>query len=351
MKIVSFEVRTPVGPVRRLGALLDADQSGRIVDLTAAYAAHLGHEGKEPTPRDYAALRAPPDMIGWLRAGAFGLEAARAALAYAAAHPAATGLDGETLVYRGPEVRLLAPLPRPAAFRDFSIYEEHMSKAIIEPKVGGTKGYVKGAAWYSAPPYYKGSCASIAGPEDAIPWPYYTKLLDLELELGIIVGKGGRNLSVAEAAKHIAGYTILIDSSARDGYEREPFGPTKRKDFHTAIGPCMATADSVDPENLKCSVTVDGETWFEGNTSAPHSFSPAQLVAYASDCETIEPGELLGTGTIGLGCSMDLHKWVKPGQTVRFAMEGIGAMELTVGPVEPGAGHVSGMKGQLVYPG
>ena len=212
------------------------------------------------------------------------------------------------------------------------------------------KAWVRDPAWYSTPPYYKGSCASIRGPEDPVPYPYYTELLDLELEIGIVVGKAGRNLTFEQAREHIAGYTILVDSSCRDGYKREPFGPTKRKDFHSAIGPCLATPDEVDIENAKCGIAVDGETWFEGTTAAPHAFTPAQLVAYASDNEDLEPGDLIGTGTIGLGCSMDLHKWIKVGQKATFWIEKLGRMTLTVTKGEAVVRHVAGMKGLLTPP-
>jgi len=109
----------------------------------------------------------------------------------------------------------------------------------------------------------------------------------------------------------------------------------------------MVTADEVDPEALACSITVDGEVWFRGSTAAPHSFSPAQLVAYASELEVVQPGDLIGTGTIGFGCSMDLEKWIRPGQQARFFIEKIGEMTLTVGDMVHGAGHVRGMRGHL----
>ena len=92
---------------------------------------------------------------------------------------------------------------------------------------------------------------------------------DLELEIGIVVGREGSNLTVEEARDHIAGYTILVDSSCRDGYGRETLGPTKRKDFNTALGPCLVTTDAIDIGDAACSIAVDGEIWFEGSTGAP----------------------------------------------------------------------------------
>lgn len=351
MRMVTFEVSTAAGRTRKLGALVDSASGERVIDLTASHAMQLAQETKEPTPREYAGLRTPPDMIGWLRAGAIGKECAEAALAFALRHPGQSGLDGETLTYDRKDVRLLAPLPRPTSFRDFSTYLEHMSRSKKRPVDADAGGNGKNEQWYRTPPYCKGSCAAIRGPEDPVPWPYYTEMLDLELEIGIIVGREGRNLTPEQARDHIAGYTILVDSSCRDGYGREPFGPAKRKDFHTAIGPCMVTSDSVDPENMKVKLEVDGELWFEGSTAAPHSFSPADIVAYASDSESIYPGDLLGTGTVSLCCSMDLHKWIKLDQVATFTVEGIGTMSLKVVKGDDVVSHVTGMTGRLRYSG
>jgi 2-keto-4-pentenoate hydratase/2-oxohepta-3-ene-1,7-dioic acid hydratase in catechol pathway len=344
MKLVTFAVASPTGPVRRLGALLDGDERGRIVDLTAAYASFLAAETDEPTPRELAALRTPPDMIGWLRGAHKAREAAEQAVAFARsrlerdANPG--GLDDARLVYARADVRLLAPLPRPRTIRDFSIYEEHMSRAKSIP--------AKRPAWYRWPPYYKGNPDAVVGPEDPIPYPYYTEKLDLEPEIGIVVGREGRNLTFEQARDAIAGYTIFIDCSARDGYERETFGPTKRKDFCNVLGPCLVTADALDEGNLAVRVTVDGEVWFEGNTGHRRSFRPEQLVAYASDNETVYPGDLLGTGTVGLGCSMDLHRWPQVGQTWTVELEGIGTLSHRIVPGERVVDYtLRGMNGLL----
>ena len=348
MKLVTFAVGTPTGPVNRLGALLDGDERGRIVDLTAAYGSYLAAETDEPTPRELAALRTPPDMIGWLRGAHKAREAAEQAVAYARrrleADASPCGLDDAWLVYARAEVRLLAPLPRPRTIRDFSIYEEHMSRAKSIPE--------KRPAWYRWPPYYKGNPDAVVGPEDPIPYPYYTEKLDLEPEIGIVVGREGRNLTFEQAREAIGGYTIFIDCSARDGYERETFGPTKRKDFCNVLGPCLVTADALDEGNLAVRVTVDGEVWFEGNTGHRRSFRPEHLVAYASDNETLHPGDLLGTGTVGLGCSMDLHRWPQVGQTWTVEVEGIGTLSHRIVPGERVVDYtLRGMDGLLLAEG
>jgi 2-keto-4-pentenoate hydratase/2-oxohepta-3-ene-1,7-dioic acid hydratase in catechol pathway len=343
MKLVTFQVNGPMGAHRRLGALAD----GRIVDLTTAYATYLAQQTDEPTPRELAQLRTPPDMIGFLRAQQKGREAAEQALTFARSVAAdARGIDDARIAFDRTEVRLLAPLPRPNSLRDFSIFEEHMTR-----REGGA--VPKRPNWYRWPPYYKGNPDSIIGPEDPIPFPYYTDKLDLELEIGIIVGKVGRDLSLEQAKQAIAGYTILIDCSARDPYlrENEFLGPAKMKDWATVLGPCMVTADELDEANLDVRITVDGEAWFEGNTSAPRSFLAHHLVAYASDNETLQPGDLLGTGTVSYSCSVDLHRWPQAGQTVKFEVQGIGTLEHTIVKGEHGVDYVrTGMNGLLQAP-
>lgn len=346
MKLVTFRVNTPVGPVNRLGALIDGHQDGRVVDLTAAYADHLARETDEPKPHGLANLYTPPDMIGYLQGGGKSRVAAEIACDYArrllAGNPAPVAADGAALVYEAGSVQLLAPIPRPPSMRDFSIYEQHMTNS------GRSSG--KRPAWYTTPPFYKGNCEAVVGYGADVPFPYYTKKLDLEIEIGIIVGKKGRNLTFEQAKEHIAGYTIWIDPSARDGHDREPFGPTKRKDFSTGLGPCIVTADEIDERNLKVKVTCDGEVWFEGNTNEPRSFYAEHLVAYASDNEWLFPGDVIGTGTIGFGCSMDYHKWPQVGQVMTFEVEGIGRMQHRIVPGEHIVDHVLGMPGLIPQP-
>jgi 2-keto-4-pentenoate hydratase/2-oxohepta-3-ene-1,7-dioic acid hydratase in catechol pathway len=344
MKLVTFQVNGPVGAQRRLGAQLEG---GRVLDLTTAYATYLAEQTDEPTPRELAQLRTPPDLIGWLRGQHKSREAAERAIVFARElAPDKRGLDDARLSFARKEIRLLSPLPRPNSLRDFSIFEEHMSR-----REGGAPP--KRSSWFRHPPYYKGNPDSILGPEDPIPFPYYSNKLDLELEIGIIVGRGGRNLSLEEAKQAIAGYTILIDCSARDPYlfEAEFLGPAKMKDWATILGPCMVTADEIDEANLDCKITVDGEVWFEGSTSAPRSFLAHHLVAYASDNETLQPGDVLGTGTVSYSCSVDLHKWPQVGQTVRFEVAGIGMLEHTIVAGARGVDYVrNGMSGLLQAP-
>jgi 2-keto-4-pentenoate hydratase/2-oxohepta-3-ene-1,7-dioic acid hydratase in catechol pathway len=348
MKLVTFAVATPIGRQTRLGALLDGHEDGRVVDLTATYAAYLAAETDESKPREIAAVRTPPDMIGWLEGGRQSREAAEQAVAYVRrrlegdTQPA--GLDDARLVYERAAVRLLAPLPRPRSLRDFSVFEEHMSRAPGIPP--------KRPMWYRYPPFYKGNPASVIGPEDPIPFPYYTEQLDPELELGIVVGREGRNIRVEDARSYIAGYTIFVDCSARDVYTRSDyFGPAKTKDWCNVLGPCLVTADELDEANLNVRLSVDGEVWYEGNTGHRRHYLAEHLVAFASDNETVYPGDVLGTGTVGLSCSMDTGRWPRVGQTMTFEIEGIGTLRHPIVAGERVVDYVlNGMPGLLEPP-
>ena len=132
MKLVSFEVNTAIGRARRIGAPIDGDETGRIADLTSCYTGYLSGQTDEPTPREIAAVRCPPDMIGWLKGAHKSREAAEAAVKWIKARlkedADPQGLDGERLVFPRSEVKLLAPVPRPGAFRDFSIYQRLIRK-------------------------------------------------------------------------------------------------------------------------------------------------------------------------------------------------------------------------------
>jgi len=345
MRLVTFSVATPIGRVTRLGAHLQENAPDRIVDLTTGYADYLSYQHDDPRALEMAQVRVPPDMLAWLQGGSASKEAAQTALQHVRQTKRNEAFNEARLVFERSQVRLLSPLPRPSSFRDFSIYYDHMSKNEIGiPRT-------RSENWYRWPSYYKGSPASIAGPEDPIPFPYYSEKLDPEFEIGIILGRKGRNLSIEDAANCIAGYTILVDSSARELWSREVLGPAKSKDFHTALGPCLVTADSIDPSNIPVRLLVDGELWWEGNAGARRGWTPAHLVAYASDNETVHPGDLIGCGAIGDSCSLDTHRWPKVGQVMTFEAEGIGRMSLRIARGEKEVRHVGeGMRNLMTPP-
>ena len=329
MRLVTFEVTTPVGRFERLGALVH----GEIVDLNAAFGACLLHSGHGDQAARLADVDAPPDLLRFLEMGSCGWEAAARGLDFAAKVRASgetvEGPRGEQLFYPPEAVRLLAPLPRPVSLRDFLTFEAHA-------KVGyGRRGEPIPEAWYRMPLYYKGNARSIVGPEADVVWPSYTRRLDYELELACVVGRRGRDIPVEEADRYLAGFTVMNDWSARDiqkGEMAARLGPAKGKDFATSLGPCLVTPDELDARNLRMIARVNGEVWSEGNSGSSHWTFP-QMIAHASMAETLYPGEVFGSGTVGGGCGLELDRWLEPGDVVELEIEGIGVLRNRV--VEP----------------
>jgi 2-keto-4-pentenoate hydratase/2-oxohepta-3-ene-1,7-dioic acid hydratase in catechol pathway len=320
MKLVSFEVATPFGPVRRLGAVLGAelDSDAQIVDLSIGYGLLLREQG-DPRWEEIADAALPADMLGFLEGGEPALERARRVLDFA--QQAQPDPEGRRLTFGRGEVRLLAPVPRPRTMRDFSVYEEHMMRRRPDSQ--------KPASWYHFGTCYKGNPDMVFGPDDPLRWPDYSEMLDPELELAAVIGRRGMNLSVEDAGSYIAGYTIFVDGSARDVAVREMLGPYKHKDFGTNLGPCLVTPDEFDELNARCGIRVNGEEWWQGNTGQQRNFRMADLVAYASDEEMLHPGDVIAAGTVGDSCSFDTGRWIEPGDVVELWIEGIGTMRLT----------------------
>jgi 2-keto-4-pentenoate hydratase/2-oxohepta-3-ene-1,7-dioic acid hydratase in catechol pathway len=320
MRLATFEVATPVGPRRRVGAV-DGEE---LVDVHAAYAAALEADG-EADPTAIADAHTPPEMVPFLQRGERALDGARRALDYARKHDEDRGPTGGKLRFDPDEegVDLLAPVPRPNSLRDFMVFEEHVKNALGEdpPDV-----------WYEMPVYYKSNADSVVGPGVDVEWPDYSDLMDYELELAAVIGKQGTDISAEEADEYIAGYTVFNDFSARDiqGQEMQGrLGPAKGKDFANAFGPYLVTADSFDPETASMRAEIDGEVWSEGTAGEMyHSF--ADIIEHVSQSETLYPGDVLGSGTVGEGCGLELGQFLEADNTVRLHVDGIGTLENTV---------------------
>jgi 2-keto-4-pentenoate hydratase/2-oxohepta-3-ene-1,7-dioic acid hydratase in catechol pathway len=185
-------------------------------------------------------------------------------------------------------------------------------------------------AWYEVPAYYKGDPDTVVGPDAQIIWPAYTERLDFELELGMVIGRRGKDIARDDAHRYIAGFTIFNDFSARDQQMKEApvgMGPSKGKDFDTgnAIGPYLVTADELDLANARMIARVNGEVCSEGCAGDMY-WSFADLIAHVSQSETIYPGELWGSGTVTSGSGLELDRWLQPGDVVELEVEGIGIL-------------------------
>lgn len=311
MKLVTFEVPTPLGPVERLGAL----RGGTIVDLNLAAAALYRKAGKA-RPETRADFFVPPSLLGLLDGGAESLAEARRALA----------------AYRGPAwkanaVRLLAPLPRPRSLRDFFAFENHALAGARR------RNETLAPEWYEQPVFYKGNPRSIIGPGAVIPWPAFTRKLDFEFEIAAVVGTAGRDIPVGKATKHIAGYIVMNDCSARDIQKNEMvcrMGPAKGKDFATVLGPYFVTADEWTGKIPELKVKINGNEWSRSKGAQPY-WNFATMLSHASQGEDLLPGDLLGSGTYFKGCGLDMGRWIRPGDTITLDAGPLGTLINRVG--------------------
>jgi 2-keto-4-pentenoate hydratase/2-oxohepta-3-ene-1,7-dioic acid hydratase in catechol pathway len=309
---------TPLGPQPRTGAL----SHDAVIDLALARAALLASTGR-PRAVTIGAAEVPADMLELLRGGQWAIEAAREALEHVVAEGVAE-LGGAIIRHAPADVRILAPLPRPNSLRDFLVFEEHLKNA--RRTLGMDEALPP--EWYRLPAHYKGNVDAIYGPEDDVPYPAYTDKLDYELEVCAVVGRAGRRVRADAATPYIAGYTLYNDWSARDIQMRESsvgIGPGIGKDMGSSIGPCIVTADAWDRDTAQLEARVDGERWSSGTLAAMH-FSFEEIIEFVTMEAELQPGDLLGSGTIGLGCGLEQNRYLRPGALVELEADGIGVL-------------------------
>ena len=327
MKLVTFQVKNPIGIFNRIGCL----SSNCIIDLNSAYASYLHYERSEEDIYTLANASIPSDMVQFLHLGSTSNKASKMGKEFVERglrrNEQLEGPKSEQITYRKDEISLLAPIPRPKSIRDFMGFEKHLETALKK------RGKTIPKIWYEIPIYHKGNPNTVAGPDDPILWPSYTEKLDYELELGMYIGKKGTNISKKKATEHIAGYTIFDDISARDRQMAEmevSMGPAKGKDFNNSniMGPCLVTSDELHSKikNLKMIARINGKITCEGNSGDMY-WTWEDMIKYCSQDETLYPGEFFGSGTVGGGCGAEFDKWVKPGDRVELEIEGIGILK------------------------
>ena len=323
MKLVTFEIPTPVGSFARIGAL----HHHTIVDLNMAYT-HLLAESGESQPYRLAGAEVPSTMLELFEGGTSAMnKASRAYDLVTQMDLPPRGPKGETIVYSRENVRVLAPLPNPPSLRDFIAFEDHIAATSKK------RGQPIPPEWYDAPAYYKGNPRTIIGPQDDLPWPLRTTKLDYELELACVIGREGKNIPIKDAERYIAGYTIMNDFSARDIQFQEMkcrLGPAKGKDFATALGPCIVTPDEIpDINELTMIARVNGEVWSQGRFGTIY-WTFAQMIEHVSQDEAIYPGDLFGSGTVGGGCGLEMDRFLKPDDVVELEIQPIGILRTRI---------------------
>jgi len=236
------------------------------------------------------------------------------------------------------EVKFHAPLT-PGTLRDAYAFEQHVKTA------NQNRGREVPEEWYKFPVFYFTNPHTIFGTEETIPYPHYTNALDYELEIAVVIGTGGRDIKAKDAPDHIFGYTIFNDWSARDVQREEMkvgLGPAKGKDFASSLGPLIVTREAIADKaekragvyDLKMVARVNGVEMSRGNFKDIF-WSFGEIIARASDTVELVPGDVIGSGTVGTGCLLELTKtqgpWLKEGDVVELEIEEIGILKNTIG--------------------
>lgn len=329
-----MKLATVIGPegLPQVGALIDGDQSVALLQA--------GSVALDKAPNPHFA-----SMLAWLRGGAEAQYKALMVQDFVASR------KPEGVVMPLEKATLLPPLPVPESIRDAMAFEDHIINAIrvaglgplgrldamIERHAGRDYTLAKflNRAWYRAPLYYKSNRFSVIGHGADVEIPAYSRRFDYELEWGVVIGKGGRNISESSAREHIAGYTLFNDFSARDiqlDEMRGRLGPAKGKDFDTgnAIGPWLVTPDEIpDPYGLTMTASVNGEEWSRGRTADMY-WKFEKIISHISQSETLHPGEFIGSGACsgrqGRGSGLELGRSLQAGDVVELHCERIGAL-------------------------
>lgn len=333
MRLLTFSYPSAPDSAPRLGAL--AGEGATVIDLLAA-------EAWAESQRGLPAQKLPGSMYELIAAGPRAWQAVRGVI---------NALEGvDILEARSPQgVKVgvpishqlypLPPLPRPMSIRDFYAFEDHVAAA------HATRGKSVPPEWYEFPAFYFSNPNAIFGPGETVPYPRYSFALDYELEVAAIIGRPGMDIQPDQVEKYIFGYTIMNDWTARDVQQREArigLGPAKAKDFATSLGPWVVTPDELADKaagrpgvyNLQMFARINGQERSRGNWKDIH-YSFGEMIARASQGVYLMPGDVIGSGTVGSGCLLELTEnmgpWLQPGDRVELEIERLGVLENKVG--------------------
>jgi fumarylacetoacetate (FAA) hydrolase len=248
-------------------------------------------------------------------------------------------------------VDLLAPVPYPPSCRDGYAFRQHVAAARRNRKVDMIPEFDQ------YPIFYFTNHHSISGPGEVVCMPDHFEKLDFELEAAIVISKAGRNIKAEEAEEYIAGFMIMNDLSARRLQMEEMalnLGPAKGKDFATTTGPWLVTLDeleeyAIEPKeghrgrnwNLRMTCKVNGQQISEGNLGEM-DWTFAEIIERASYGVTLNPGDIIGSGTVGTGCFLELNgtgklndpsyqeQWLKAGDVVEMEIDVLGLLSNTM---------------------
>ncbi|MEY2917204.1 MAG: hypothetical protein RIS73_918 [Bacteroidota bacterium] len=249
------------------------------------------------------------------------------------------------------DAQILAPVPHPSSCRDGYAFRQHVAAARRNRKVDMIPEFDQ------YPIFYFTNHNSIQGPGEIICMPDHFNKLDFELEVAIVISKPGRNIKAAEADEYIGGLMIMNDMSARTLQMEEMLlnlGPAKGKDFSTVIGPMLVTLDELEQYEVPCKENHTGKAWnlnmkcrvngievSQGNV-ADMDWTFAEIIERASYGVNLFPGDVIGSGTVGTGCFLELNgtgklnnpdyneQWLQEGDIVEMEIDGLGILSNTI---------------------
>lgn len=304
MKLVSYTVNG----ITRIGCIAGE----QVIDLNYAYRSQLEAAGSLRAAQ-IAEAYVPANMVEFLQGGEESMSLAREAAAYAVQH---TDSLKYPAVFNAQDVKIEAPVLNPGKMICVGHnYREH----ILEMK----------RELPEFPVVFAKYANTIIGPQDDIPFYPISEQLDYEAEFTFVIGKRARNVSQADALNYVAGYTIANDVTYRDIQRRTiQWMQGKAVDGSAPMGPWLITSDELkDPSGLEVVLTVNGEERQRSNT-ANLVFTVPRLVEFLSGLMTLEPGDVILTGTPGgVGVARDPQVFLKDGDVVRIEIDGIGALE------------------------
>jgi fumarylacetoacetate (FAA) hydrolase len=305
---------------------------------------HVGAliEGTHPKILDFYALEARPkhqNMVEFIRHSKETLPWARAMIEKAKA-----GLVPSTAMILESDALLASPVPEPVSCRDGYAFRQHVESA----RKG--RGLPMIPEFDHFPVFYFTNHLAITGPGEIFVHEKALERLDFELEVAIVIGKEGRNIKASQADDYIFGYMIMNDWSARALQTEEMklnLGPAKGKDFATSLGPYLVTPESLQSKliagpkgarfDLRMRAFHNGKQVSDGNLK-DMSWSFGEIIERASEGVTLRPGEVIGSGTVGTGCYMELNLttlkenpvWLKPGDEFLLEVDELGRLENTI---------------------
>lgn len=233
------------------------------------------------------------------------------------------------------DLKKLVPVPEVKSIRDFYAFETHVREA------RRSRGLDMVPEWYKYPIFYFSNTSNLYSSGSDVPVPSYTREMDFELEIAIVIGKDGKNITSEYAWDHVFGLTLANDWSARDIQREEVkvgLGPSKAKDFATSLGPLLVTREEILARkqsngkiDLEVGATVNDIKYSSGNLSSIY-WDIEKLIEWASLESRLRTGDVLMTGTVGTGCIVESGKypWLKHGDKVVLTADVIGELENTV---------------------